>query len=84
MNRRQWRVLWGVLVVILLCLAAGWWWESAAVLVIGAIVVWKFSGAVKPPEIATVKSVRCAGCGNIGEPHWKTCPRCGSTEWKTS
>jgi hypothetical protein len=81
LNRKQWRAVWISLVVALLCAAVALWWETGVVLVVGAVVVWKLGGAVERPEIATVKSVRCGGCGSIGEPHWKSCPRCGATNW---
>jgi len=83
-NRKQWQAIWAILVAILMCLAAGWLWETAMVIAIGAVVVWKLDSRGARPEIATVKSVRCGGCGAIGEPHWKSCPRCGATDWKPS
>jgi hypothetical protein len=81
LNRKQWQAVWITLFVALLCLAVAWWWETGVVLVVGAVVVWKLAGAMERPEIAVVKSVRCGGCGAIGEPHWKSCPRCGATTW---
>ena len=80
LNRKQWRAVWITLVAVLLCAAVAWWWATLAVLVAGGVAVWKL-GSAAPPEIATVKSVRCGGCGAIGEPHWKSCPRCGATNW---
>jgi hypothetical protein len=82
LNRKQWQAIWAVLVLALLCLAAGWFWQTAVVVVGGAVLIWKLGVSAKPPENAVVKSVRCGGCGLIGEPHWKTCPRCGATDWK--
>jgi len=83
-NRKQWQAIWGTLVAALLCVAVGWFLETIAVFAIGAIIVWKLDSRGAKPEIAVVKSVRCGGCGAIGEPHWKACPRCGSTDWKPS
>ena len=83
-NRKQWQAIWAILVAALMCLGAGWFWETAVVIAIGAFVIWKLDSRGARPEIAVVKSVRCGGCGAIGEPHWKSCPRCGSTEWKAS
>ena len=84
LNRKQWQAIWAILVAVLMCLAAGWYWPSLAVIAAGAVAVWKLDSRGARPEIATVKSVRCGGCGAIGEPHWKACPRCGATDWKPS
>jgi hypothetical protein len=81
LNWKQRRAVWISLGVALLCAAVAWWWETGVVLVVGAVVVWRLGGTVERPEIAVVKSVRCGGCGAIGEPHWKSCPRCGATNW---
>ena len=81
LNRKQRRAIWISLVVALLCASVALWWETGVILVVGAVVVWKLGGAMERPEIATVNSVRCGGCGAIGEPHWKSCPRCGATNW---
>jgi hypothetical protein len=81
LNRKQRRAVWISLVVALLFAAVALWWETGVVLVVGAVAVWKLGGAVEKPELAPVKSVRCGGCGAIGEPHWKSCPRCGATNW---
>jgi len=83
-NRKQWRAIGGSLFVVLLFLAAGWYWECLIVLVIGGVFVWQLDNKGARPEIAVVKSVRCGGCGLIGEPHWKTCPKCGATNWQSS
>ena len=80
LNKKQWRAVWVTLVVALLFAAIALWWETVLVLVLGGVAVWKLS-ATEKPEIAVVKSVRCGGCGAIGEPHWKSCPRCGATNW---
>jgi hypothetical protein len=81
LNRKQRQAVWISLAVALLFAAVGLWWETGIAIVLGGVAVWKLSGAVEKPEIAVVKSVRCGGCGAIGEPHWKTCPRCGATNW---
>ncbi|HLK66500.1 MAG TPA: hypothetical protein VKU19_23865 [Bryobacteraceae bacterium] len=81
LNRKQRQAVWITLVAALLCGGVAPLWSMGVVIVVGAVVVWKLGGAVERPEIATVKSVRCGGCGSIGEPHWKTCPRCGATNW---
>lgn len=81
LNRKQRNVVWIMLVAALMCAAIGLWWETGVVLAIGAVVIWKLGSSVEKPEIATVKSVRCGGCGAIGEPHWKSCPRCGAVNW---
>ena len=81
LNWKQRRAIWISLVVALLCAAVNPWWVTVVVLVVGAVVVWKLGGAVEKPELAPVKSVRCGSCGAIGEPHWKSCPRCGATNW---
>jgi len=83
-NRKQRQATWVTLIVILLCLAAGWYLASAVILVAGGVAVWRLNASVERPEIAVVKSVRCGACGAIGEPHWKACPRCGATDWKTT
>jgi hypothetical protein len=80
LNKKQWRAVWVTLVVALLFAAIALWWETVLVLVLGGVAVWKLNSTEKP-EIAVVKSVRCGGCGAIGEPHWKSCPRCGATNW---
>jgi len=82
LNKKQWQVIWAILIGILMCLAAGWYWPALALLVGGAVAVAKLNSSGTKPEIAVVKSVRCGGCGAIGEPHWKACPRCGATDWK--
>lgn len=81
LNRKQWRAVWITLAVALLCAAVALWWETGIVAVVGAVVVWKLGKSLEKPEIATVKSVKCGSCGAIGEPHWKSCPRCGATNW---
>ena len=81
LNRKQWRVVWIASVAALMCLSVGLWWETAVVVVAGGVAIWKLNNAGERPEIATVKSVRCGGCGAIGEPHWKSCPRCRATNW---
>jgi hypothetical protein len=81
LNRKQRQAVWITLVVALLFAAVGLWWETGLAIVAGGVVIWKLAGSMGKPENAVVKSVRCAGCGSIGEPHWKTCPRCGGTDW---
>jgi hypothetical protein len=82
LNRKQWQAVWSSLVIVLMCLAAGWFWQTAIVAIAGAVAVWKLDSRGARPEMAPVKSVKCGGCGAIGEPHWKACPRCGAENWK--
>jgi hypothetical protein len=81
LNRKQRLAVWSLLVVLFFCLTIGSWWMAGVAIIVAAVVVWKLAGAVERPEIAVVKSVRCGGCGAIGEPHWKSCPRCGAANW---
>ena len=82
-NRKQRLAIWASLIVILLFAAEGFWVGVGVTLAIGSVVVRRLAGAVDRPENTPVKSVRCGGCGAIGEPHWARCPKCGAADWKS-
>jgi hypothetical protein len=80
-NGKQWMAIWPAAIVGGLSLLAGMWLAGAAILAAGAAAVWYLDPRGKQPENMAIRSVRCAGCGAIGEPHWHRCPKCGGTAW---
>jgi hypothetical protein len=77
MNRNQKLVLWIGGILTLLSLAAAAWWSAAILVVLSVVAIWKLDTRGKRPENVVVKSVHCAACGAICEPHWAKCPNCG-------
>jgi hypothetical protein len=82
MNPNQKLVLWAGGILTLLSLAAAMWAGAAILAILTGVAWWRFDTRGRKPENAVVKSVRCANCGAIGEPHWAKCPRCGAADWK--
>ena len=82
MNRNQKLVLWVGGILTLLSLAATAWISAAILAVLSGVAWWKLDTHGKKPENIVVKSVHCAECGAIGEPHWAKCPKCGAANWK--
>ena len=77
MNHNQKLALWIGGILTVLSLAAASYWSAAILAVVTGIAWWKLDTRGKRPENVVVKSVNCASCGAICEPHWKTCPKCG-------
>jgi len=83
-NSKQWMVMAAAIVMGGLSLVAGSYASAAVVLSLAAVAVWLLDARGKRPENIVIRSVRCAECGGIGEPHWARCPKCGSSNWKTT
>ena len=81
-NQKQWLVIWPAVLVGGLSLAAGMIAVGVVVLALGAVLVWQFGSSGRRPENIVVKSAKCRHCGQIGEPHWAKCARCGAENWK--
>ena len=81
MNRNQKRVLLVGGVLTMLSLVAAMWTSATMLAILTGVAWWWLASRGRKPENAVVKSVRCAKCGAIGEPHWAKCPRCGAAEW---
>jgi hypothetical protein len=82
MSRNQKLVLWVGGILTLLSLIAAMWGGAAIFAVLTGVTFWRLDKRGRKPENVVVKSVRCANCNAIGEPHWAKCPRCGATTWK--
>lgn len=82
MNRNQRLVFWVGGILTVLSLLATSWISAGILAVLTGVAFWKLDTRGKKPENAVVKSVRCAECGAIGEPHWAKCPKCGAANWK--
>jgi hypothetical protein len=82
MNRNQKRVLLVGGILTLLSLIAAMWTSATILAIVTGVTWWWFDSRGRKPENAVVKSVRCAKCGAIGEPHWAKCSRCGAAEWR--
>jgi hypothetical protein len=81
-NRNQKLVLWVGGILTVLSLIAAMWASALVVAILTVIALQRFDKRGRRPENVVVKSVRCANCGTIGEPHWPKCPNCGAAEWK--
>ena len=82
MNRNQKRVLLVGGVLTMLSLIAAMWTSATILAILTGVAWWWLASRGRKPENAVVKSVRCAKCGAIGEPHWAKCSRCGAAEWR--
>jgi len=82
MNRNQKLVLWVGGILTALTFIAAMWASAAILAILTGVAWWRFDTRGRKPENVVVKSVRCAKCGAIGEPHWAKCPRCGGADWK--
>ena len=81
MNRNQKLVLWVGGILIALSVTASMWASASILAILTLIAFWRLDKRDRRPENVVVKSVRCANCGAIGEPHWAKCPSCGAAEW---
>jgi hypothetical protein len=83
-NQKQWLVIWPAVLIGGLSLLAGMIVVGIAVLVIGAGLLWQLDSRGRKPENVVVKSATCKHCGQVGEPHWAKCARCGAENWKAA
>jgi hypothetical protein len=81
-NQKQWLVIWPVVLIGGLSFAAGMTLVGLVVLLVGAGLVWQFDPRGRRPDNPVVKSAKCKHCGQVGEPHWARCSRCGAADWK--
>lgn len=82
LSTNQWLLI-GVAVIFGgLSLLANMFAAGAAIIIGCAVLVWFLGRRAKPPENIKVLSARCRQCGNVGEPHWARCAKCGATNWK--
>lgn len=83
-SRNQWLAIVPAAIFVAMNAAAGAWINVGLLVVLAGVVVWQMEARRRPPEKVEIKSVKCGGCGAVGEPHWAKCPKCGAADWKVN